>query len=273
MISVPKSYNYISAFLTFACNMNCSYCINKSGELYDYTPMSGAEWIKGLNNIENRDIPITLSGGEPTVHPDFYDIANGVERDKDLLTNGNFNVDYFIKNIKYYKFYREHSPYACIRFSYHPGITNLRELLDKAKYLKNRGYLVGIWAVKHPDYEDDVDNALRIAEDDYHLDFRIKEYLSSTHGTYKYPEALDGVAKSCECKPSELLIAPDGRLFRCHRDLYAGENSYGHILFDNECIPSYFMPCDNMGQCNPCDIKQKFNRFQEEGHCSVEIKL
>jgi hypothetical protein len=29
--------------------------------------------------------------------------------------------------------------------------------------------------------------------------------------------------------------------------------------------------CYNFGDCNPCDVKIKTNRFQEYGHTSVEI--
>ncbi len=45
-----------------------------------------------------------------------------------------------------------------------------------------------------------------------------------------------------------------------------------NILDKNVKLPDKFMPCDKMGLCNPCDIKNKFDRFQETGHCSVTIK-
>jgi hypothetical protein len=32
------------------------------------------------------------------------------------------------------------------------------------------------------------------------------------------------------------------------------------------------MPCAVYGKCNSCDIKVKFNRFQEHGHSSVEVR-
>ena len=101
---------------------------------------------------------------------------------------------------------------------------------------------------------------------------KLKEFLDQDHGNYKYPKAVNGKRKKARCKPSELLIAPDGRLFRCHYDLYHGVNSYGHILDEEVSLPTDFLPCDNMGLCNPCDIKCKFNRFQELGHCAVTIK-
>lgn len=271
MIEIPKSYNYISAFLTFACNYKCDYCINKYNGLYRYKNMSGEEWVEAFNRIPTReDLPITLSGGEPTLHPDFYKIINSVFPGikLDLLTNGSFDIDEFATLITQNKFKRQ-APYASIRFSYHPGYTNFIELLGKVKVLKNLGYSVGIWAVNRSKITSKI---LQSVAKFVGIDFRLKDYLDKGHGDYKYPSGLDGKRKKCMCKPSELLIAPDGRLFRCHHDLYHGINSYAHVLDKNIKLPEGYTPCDNYGLCNPCDLKLKYDRFQKKGHCSVEIK-
>ena len=54
MIKIPESYNYVSAFITFNCNLNCHYCINKYNGLYKYEQMVVDDWIKGLNRIKTR---------------------------------------------------------------------------------------------------------------------------------------------------------------------------------------------------------------------------
>ena len=271
-IIVPKSYNYISAFLTFNCNMNCGYCINKVNGLYKYSHMGYKDWINGLARLET-DLAITFSGGEPTVYKDFYKVVDGLNMPMDLLTNGQFDRLEFMRNVGCRKFKRD-TPYANIRFSYHPGYTNLFRLLSLTKRMKDRGYSVGIWAVCHPDSIDDVMFAKKKA-DSMGLDFRLKEYLGyhndKLYGSYKYPEMLKEKDKIYTCRPSELLIAPDGRLFRCHNHLYSGENSYGHIL-DIDKLPEDFVRCETKTACNMCDLKRKFNRFQVEGHCAVEIK-
>lgn len=268
-IIVPESYNYISAFLTFSCNFKCHYCINKYNNLQPYSQMSTMDWIDGLNRIKTRsDRPITLTGGEPTLYKGFYDLVDGInpELNIDLLTNGSFDVEEFMKRIPPYRMRRD-AKYASIRISYHPGYTNAFNLAKTSKTLNDFGYSVGVWAVNVWDVD-----GLKKEFESMGIDFRTKEYLDANHGTYKYPEALDGKPKSCLCKPSELLIAPDGRLFRCHSDLYRGINSYGHLLDEEVKLPDDFLPCTQMGLCNPCDIKQKFDRFQETGHCSVTIK-
>lgn len=270
-IIIPSEYNYISAFLTFACGFKCNYCINKFNGLHSYNTMPSGDWIRGLNRIETiNDRPITITGGEPTVYKDFYRVVKGIDTNIsiDLLTNGDFDVEEFMKNIPPEKMMRK-AKYASIRFSYHPGYTDVTKLEQVVSTLKKYGYSVGVWAV------DNGYHAMGITQFNFEalgIDFRLKEYLDATHGSYRYPLAMNGEKRKCECKPSELLIAPDGRLFRCHRDLYAGENSYGHILDQIVDIPNDFLPCEDHGTCNPCDVKNKYNRFQQSGHSSVTIR-
>jgi MoaA/NifB/PqqE/SkfB family radical SAM enzyme len=232
--------------------------------------MGVVDWIAGLNRIKTRkDLPITISGGEPTLHPKFFEIIKWIDCDisLDLLTNGEFNVDEFIKNISPNRFKRE-APYASIRFSYHPKRTRLLQLLKTVITLQDLNYSVGIWAVDKTKIRN---RLIKILAGLLGIDFRIKDFLDNKHGSYKYQQALDGIPKDCLCKSSELLIAPDGRLFRCHYDLYNGVNSYGHILDNRISLPTDFLSCNHCGLCNPCDIKIKYDRFQKEGHCSVEI--
>lgn len=274
-ITLPKSYNYISAFLSFHCNMKCHYCINKVGQTYQYKYMKLNEWVQALNRIETFDIPITFSGGEPTIFKHFYEIVNSVNRPMDLLTNGQFDVQEFMSKVSAKKFKRN-APYASIRFSYHPGYSNLFQLLRKVRFMKKRGYEVGIWAVNHPDSIDDILFAKKTAEERFELDFRLKEFLGEHNGklsgTYMYPDMLKPKVSPVMCKPSELLIAPDGRLFRCHQHLYSGKNSYGHILDEQLVLPTEFEECSVTEPCNNCDLKLKNDRFQRFGHCSVTIK-
>jgi len=265
-IILPAHINYVSAFLTFRCNLNCVYCINKQGKLEVPSEMSGDQWIEGLNRIRTReDLPITISGGEPTMHREFYKIAKGLfDKKLDLLTNGKFNRQEFMGNIHSGIFKRK-APYASIRFSYHKGL-NEEYLCDKLEILQGQGYSIGVWGLDNVD-NSDMEKFCKSAN----IDFRLKEYLDRNHGTYKYPEALSGERKSVMCKPSELLISPNGTIYRCHADLYTGRNPIGHILSEDIPFPD-FMACDYFGECNPCDIKRKFDRFQQENHCSVEIK-
>jgi len=268
-ILIPKSYNYLGVFLTMKCQLGCSYCINNFGTTKVWKELSGEDWIKGLSRIQTReDLPITLQGGEPTIHKDFYRIARGIHlQKKDLLTNGIFDFGKFTTWIHPDSFKRENSPYASIRFSYHKSI-DARSLAQKVFELQKLNYSVGIWGLSCND-----NSEMRSICYGFGIDYREKEYLDETHGEYKYPDAiLKKERKHVKCKPSEMLIAPDGSIYRCHSDLYSGRNQQGHILDKNVELATDFISCDNYGYCNPCDVKLKTNRFQEMGHTSVEIK-
>ena len=106
--------------------------------------------------------------------------------------------------------------------------------------------------------------------------FKTKELLGmhdgKLHGTYHYPDAVfSKTLKTVQCKTSELLLSPEGDIFRCHHDLYNKKNPIGHILDKDFQIEDIFRECKYYGNCNPCDVKRKNNRYQEFGHCSVEV--
>ena len=278
-IVLPQHFNYIAAFLSFACMLRCSYCINHhGGDLVKKRWMSGDDWIRGLNRLQARDIPITLQGGEPTVHKHFYSIVQGIrpDIDIDLLTNLELDPDEFMQKIPAGRIKRD-SPYASIRVSYHKDQQDPFKLLKRVKYLKDHGYSLGIWVVDHPDYLAHTREVQQMALD-MGIDFRLKEFLGphkgQNYGTMRYPDAVNAKqVRSCDCRTTELLIDPAGDIFRCHADLYANRFSLGNIL-DEEPPTNLgeWMPCQVYGKCNSCDIKVKNNRFQQFGHSSVEIR-
>ncbi len=278
-LKLPQGFNYVAAFLTFACQLRCPYCINHhGGDLVKGRRMSGAEWIEGLNRLRlPSDLPITLQGGEPTVHKDFYQIVAGIkpELNIDLLTNLEFDEVEFADKIPPHRMKRG-APYASIRVSYHRGQSNFDKQLAKAVYLAKRGYSIGVWAVDHPEYHLETLEAQR-ASWGQGIDFRLKEFLGPykgvEHGTMRYGDAVNSdKLRYCECKTSELLISPSGHIHRCHSDLYANRLPIGHIHQAFNPLLGQDVPCAVYGKCNSCDIKLKTNRFQEHGHSSVQIR-
>lgn len=284
-IIIPETYNYIGAFLTMRCNLSCSYCINQfNNKKIIGAEMSGEDWIRGLSRIVTRkDLPITLQGGEPTLHRDFYSIVNRVRWcgdgynaiNLDLMTNCSFDNNQFMENIGPNVFKRK-APYASIRVSYHPEQMKLGHLLTKVIPLQHVGYSIGVWMVNHPKYQEERELAEKVCKD-AGIDFRLKEFLGEyngkIYGNYKYPAAINNgeCTSRVKCKTTELLIGPDGNIYRCHSDLYSNRDHIGHILDDNFEIKDEYRSCSQYGHCNPCDVKIKTNRFQEFGHTSVDI--
>src|SRR5450631_1241404 len=275
---LPDSYNYIGVFLTLDCNLHCSYCINRfNGNLSSFRMLTGEDWILGLKRMVPRpDLPVSLQGGEPTLHPDFFNIVNGIMSGQniDLLTNLEFDPDCFMRNISPERM-RRNSPYASIRVSYHPEVMNIEYLAERVLKLQANGYHIGVWGVLHPGFYEEIMWAQKYCTG-LSIDFRTKEFLGEYNGTMyghlSFQDACDRkTPRQVECRTTELLIGPGGDVFRCHADLYNGENAVGHILDPHFVIEASFKSCNNYGCCNPCDVKLKTNRFQEFGHTSVKI--
>lgn len=281
-IIIPESYNYIAVFLTLKCNLKCSYCINSVGDnnprRRNETRLTGEQWAKTLNRIQSRsDLPITFQGGEPTLHPDFYSIVRNIksELNIDLLTNGQYNALDFAKKIPSNRLKRK-SPYASIRISFHPEQMELLPTIHKALFLQNMGYSVGVWMVEHPAVTKEIIIYKKCFQT-YGIDFRTKSFLGKyggeLYGVYKY-DAYNPAnqGKAVQCKTTELIIGPDGKVYRCTADLYDGQKEVGNITDPSFVVEDVYRPCNRFGCCNPCDIKIKNNRFQEYGHTSVDIK-
>lgn len=289
-VKIPEGYKYISAFLTMRCNLSCGFCLNNLENSTDFhresfPEVSGDEWIEMLNRIKSRSqVPITLSGGEPFLHAGFIGIINGLKPDLniDILTNlqwGEKGIERFIDKVDPSRVRRD-APYASIRVSYHPGqMGDGATLVANAKKMKDAGFSIGIWSVLFPSPEQlAAINQMQFRCRDAGIDFRLKEftgeYKGETYGDYsRYPHSVGASGlKSCLCKTSELLIGPNGDVYRCHRDVYAGENPIGNLGNPEFQIQDKFRSCDRYGECHPCDVKVKTNYKQQLGHTSVKIR-
>lgn len=288
-IIIPQNYKYIATFLTMRCNLNCSFCLNsidKSKEFnrLKFKELSGEQWVEALNRIKSRpEVPISFSGGEPFLHSDFIYIINNLKQDIniDILTNLSYlnAVEKFLEQVDPNRIKRN-APYASIRVSYHPEqMGNGEKLIETVKKLKNAGFSIGIWSVLYPSFKNlSAINQMQFRCRDAGIDFRLKEYTGiykgDLYGDYsKYPKSvLSNELKKCFCKTSELIIGPNGNIYKCHRDLYEEEFPIGNLLDPNFELKDEFRICDKYGQCHPCDVKLKTNYKQELRDTSVDIK-
>tara|TARA_Y100000310_G_scaffold329947_1_gene400699 strand:- start:25530 stop:26381 length:852 start_codon:yes stop_codon:yes gene_type:complete len=277
---IPKEVTYAEAYLTLKCGLGCSYCINShSGVSRNRDELSAKEWTDWANNVEWDGLSLTLGGGEPTEYKEFYELINRLDESKvkvDLLTNVSFDVDRFVKNISPDKFSKgENLAYKSIRVSYHPERHNPKELVEKVNVLQENGFHAGIFGINH---QNNVTANMEMAElaRNKKIYFYVKDFLGEFDGTlfghFKYLEGLDGNSKDVMCRNRELLVGPKGSVFKCHRDLYHNELPIGNILSPEDIELYKFRECHHYGKCNPCDIKQKTNRFLQTGNCQVEIK-
>lgn len=75
--------------LTYKCNLLCSFCYNSPAEKRE---LDGEQWIETLDKLKGAGtFNVTLTGGEPFCHKDYFRIAQAV-RDRGLVlktyTNG-----------------------------------------------------------------------------------------------------------------------------------------------------------------------------------------
>lgn len=279
-VHLPQHYNYIGVFLSLSCNLTCSYCINHTVGLDQKRKhLNGKEWVEAINRIYPKDdTSVSLQGGEPSVHKDFFFILENIRKDLniDLLTNIQFDPHEFIRKISPDRF-NHNLPYPSIRVSYHPETMDLGPTLEKVMILKSAGFPIGLYTIDHPASKAQTQKARKACEE-VGVIFKTKELLGKydgvEYGTYKYENAsFAKELKTVQCRTSELLLSPEGDVYRCHHDLYNKKSAIGHILDPSYAIEDIYRECTYYGKCNPCDVKLKNNRHQNFGHCSVDIKF
>lgn len=101
---------HVSYILTFKCNYRCSYCFGYGkGKIPPaQLPFSTLEQLKNsVENIASLNRPwydVSFSGGEPTLHPHFFDLINLLQENlKDrlnsltIISNGSRNLSFYEK--------------------------------------------------------------------------------------------------------------------------------------------------------------------------------
>jgi len=276
---ISRQFNYAEIFLTLKCNFGCDYCINDvDGINRDRKELTSDEWAKAINRFD-WEIPLTLGGGEPTQYPEFYELLKKIkpEVNLELLTNLSFSPTEFIGKVKPERFTRAKKAYKSIRVSYHPVKHNPMSLVHSAQILQDNGFRIGIFGINHPDnMKENIDMAEYAREKGIY--FFIKDFLGEINnhkfGFLKYPDAINkSFHGNVLCRTKNITIGPDGEVYKCHRDLYHEENSIGNITDPSFKFKYRFRKCMNYGKCNPCDVKQRTNRFLEMGDCNVEVVI
>lgn len=86
----------IYLLLTENCNLNCSMCIRgkQNGLNLDFNVIKSFDWLKEMSMHD-----IVLTGGEPTLHPDFEQIVKFFcNYAKTVTVTSNGTTDYYLKS-------------------------------------------------------------------------------------------------------------------------------------------------------------------------------
>jgi pyrroloquinoline quinone biosynthesis protein E len=81
----------MTLILTHACNFRCIYCFNSSSQA-SLNQLKTTEWLDIVEQAKNLEVvKFTLSGGEPMMHPGFFEILEKILKEDMLAyvcTNG-----------------------------------------------------------------------------------------------------------------------------------------------------------------------------------------
>lgn len=255
-MKLPNTYNYLAVFLTMRCCYSCSYCVNWKNV---YEEKNGEWWVKQLNRIETN-LPITICGGEPSIYGDFYYILSNINHTVHVLTNLQFDPRDLVHNNISPEVFDTRFPFAPIRVSFHSEFMDKHIILAKLRYLADHGYKAAVYCVESDSNKD----AIEFFKAQKGIDFQTKPLLDNK---VQYGSKVERKL----CRTKELLISPNGILYKCHRDLYKKENPIAE-LSEIQRLRYKFRGCYHSNECHPCDLKIKRDRFGVDGYCAVEIK-
>jgi hypothetical protein len=286
-ILVPRNYDYVGIYLTDKCFLKCPYCltnhhgasfINKQGN----ASLSPRDWIRGLNRfVLPQDVPITLQGGEPFLYAGIWEILENIDHKVDIMTAlpPFLTRDHFLR-LKTLTWNRRSAPYPTIRVSYHKGQNHFKELVERIAGF-NDILSIGLYYLTHPSIsEDEIVEMKRYARKKG-VELRSKDFLGlyqgRMYGELKYPGSVEGqrAGNIVHCRNTVVPVAPDGRVYLCHSDLYFNRvgRALGNILDADFKFPQEHLACSNFGLCSECDVKIKTNHLQQYGYTSADIRF
>ena len=290
IIRAPFNY-YFGVFLNLSCSLPCEYCVQKISlpkqQIAQYPIVSGQMWVGALNSIGDRTkkrflrLPkkkkISITGGEPSLHPDFAYILNNLDNDWKITVTSNFTSPFFNNGIKHLKSIRRRRNLK-FNASYHFMYTPIEKFIENVVKVKKAGHNVhSLFIVAHPAHMKKIEECRR-ALLKVHPIVKLQRFFGRHSGNL-YPnegsydivcEQEDGIRnyeayregfsqgskKDIYCRMHKVLFAPNGDIYNCHYKLYTGHSDKFGNIFDEDVylvMPESFFLCHDYGFCNPCD--------------------
>jgi len=284
--------SYFGVFLTLGCSLKCEYCVQKISlphqPIAHYPLVSGKDWVEALNAIcgrrKRKNLFITkkkklsLTGGEPTLHPDFVYILNNLDKDWRITVTSNFTSPFFDGNAAGLKEIKKR-PGLKFNGSFHFLYTPIEKFIENTLKVKKSGLFVHtLFIVGHPGHLEKIEcYKKRLLE--IHPIVKVQRFLGycqeelypqpteaydieyeQQDGIYNYQEYQEGFSQKQRqpiyCRMNKVLFAPNGDIYNCHYKLYTGHKDKPGNLFADDVlivVPGDYFLCHDYGFCNPCD--------------------
>ena len=150
----------INWVVTRKCNYTCSYCTVYDNENGYFQPIekliNAVDQIKLLNR---KNIHITLTGGEPTIHPKYAEFIKYLSNELDgkvlisTITNLSRTQRFFDELCEKLKPYKNKINF---RASYHFEFADTEAFIENARIISSNGILIYISLLAHPERIEEV---------------------------------------------------------------------------------------------------------------------
>lgn len=278
----------VDFLITQKCNYRCEYC-SQSKRFYKNTLHSSNKTIEAfLKFIKtlDKDFEITISGGEPLCHPEFFKVIKEIKNQNlklSVISNFSYPINEYkkiadimgeslselfvsfhfsqVKDIKEFKEkvleFKNYKP-ANTRFSVGAVLSdeNCKTLEDMAVFLKknNINFCLQHMRIKNSYVEYKKDAAKFLAE----------------NAAVEPGRILNSYSKMCAAGHKFLLIYENGEAYRCYSSRFNKVHHLGNIKDENFKMFDCAMPCLN-GKCT-CPKPISFNMLDLK-HSNLPLAL
>ncbi len=134
--------------LTTACNFNCYYCL-VTGDSQTKVKIHGtsSEWKEGFDKTGKVWL-IHITGGEPTLYPEFIDLCQGLLETHYVSLNTNLSlnsIEDFSRQVNPERVY-----FVNVAFHFRKWVDNFEVFVSRVKLLRKSGFTVMVTVVMSP---------------------------------------------------------------------------------------------------------------------------
>lgn len=254
--------DHVHCYITLSCNFKCYFCVNRlyTEVMPNFTCARAEKWLYLINRLYGLH-EIYLQGGEPSLHPDFVEIVNGLD---------GYNVCVFTnlpkETIHKFKQLRKNNNNIILKISYHPYTTHegvqpeesvnlfVRRLRQIPKGIKWQVHLIDITEVSFSLYA----RAFRrynvvIHREDFSYEPQLRNFDMSA-GSHVY------------CRSNMEVISPDMRIYPCLGLMMKKVQESSVPAMSVKSIKPVFRPCNYYGLCGQCSTAKEIHYISEKGN-------